>query len=71
MKKQLPGMLVLSRKVGEAVWIGDTLVTVVRDGRGSIRLGIQAPKDVPILRSELVDGSRDASDSKPTLKVVR
>ena len=38
-------MLVLSRKAGERIWIGDDIsVTVVRISGGGVRIGIQAPK---------------------------
>lgn len=51
-------MLVLSRKVGEKIVIGDTIVLEVLEIRGTkIRLGITAPKDVNILRGELVPGA--------------
>lgn len=48
-------MLVLSRKLNERIHIGDDIVvTVVRTGRGQIRLGIEAPSDIKILREELL-----------------
>ena len=44
-------MLVLSRQLGEQIRIGDDIViTVVRLGNGAVRLGIDAPKHVKILR---------------------
>lgn len=47
-------MLVLSRKVGERVLIGEHVdVTVVRIGHKAVRLGIRAPKDMNIIRDEL------------------
>jgi carbon storage regulator len=47
-------MLVVSRKLGEKVFIGDTIcVTVVQIDRGKIRLGISAPRDVIIAREEI------------------
>lgn len=47
-------MLVLSRKVGEKILInGEILVTVVRVKGGSVRIGIEAPAEIPILRAEL------------------
>jgi carbon storage regulator len=50
-------MLVLSRKLGEKICIGDNIqITVVDVERGKIRLGIDAPRDVPIYRSELLPG---------------
>src|SRR5262249_20857499 len=48
-------MLVLSRKLGEKIYIGDNIcITVVDIDRGNIRLGIEAPRDVPIYRQELL-----------------
>ncbi len=48
-------MLVLSRKLGEKIYISDNIcITVVDIDRGKIRLGIEAPRNVPIFRQELV-----------------
>ncbi len=48
-------MLILARKVGEKIMIGDEItITVVEINRGAVRLGIDAPRDVPVLRQELV-----------------
>ncbi|HMC65127.1 MAG TPA: carbon storage regulator [Gemmataceae bacterium] len=48
-------MLVLSRKLGEKICIGENIfITVVDIDRGKIRLGIEAPRDVPIYRQELL-----------------
>jgi carbon storage regulator len=45
-------MLVLSRKVGQQILIGDRIaVTVVRIGPQAVRIGIEAPDGVPIARS--------------------
>lgn len=47
-------MLILSRKVGERIQIGDGItveVTAIRGGQ--VRLGIAAPEDAKILRGEL------------------
>ena len=47
-------MLVLSRKIGERIWIGDNIaVTVVRITGGGVRLGIEAPAELPVVREEL------------------
>lgn len=47
-------MLVLSRKVGERILIGDKItVTVVRLAQGSVRIGVEAPIDLPIVREEI------------------
>ena len=47
-------MLVLSRKPGERILIGDDIaVTIVRIGPNTVRLGIEAPRDKNIVREEL------------------
>lgn len=47
-------MLVLSRKVGERIWIGDEIsVTVVRITGGGVRIGIEAPGELAVVREEL------------------
>jgi carbon storage regulator len=49
-------MLILSRKTGDAIVIdGGIRIVVVQCDRGGVRLGIEAPEHVTILRSELVD----------------
>lgn len=47
-------MLVLSRKVGETIWVGDDVEIVITEIKGDqIKLGIQAPKSIEIVRGEL------------------
>ncbi len=47
-------MLVLSRKPGERILIGDNVsVTIVRVGPNTVRLGIDAPREMNIVREEL------------------
>jgi carbon storage regulator len=42
-------MLVLSRKVGEKILIGDDIaVTVVRVAQGIVRIGVEAPAELPM-----------------------
>ena len=48
-------MLVLSRHIGEEILIGDNIrITVVEIRRDKIRIGISAPKDVAVFRTELL-----------------
>ena len=48
-------MLVLSREVGERIKVGDDIViTVTRISPNSVRLGIEAPKEMNIARDELI-----------------
>lgn len=56
-------MLVLSRKANEKIIIttdaGQITVTVVKVGPREVRIGIDAPKDMPIVRQELLEGEGD------------
>ena len=48
-------MLVLSRREGERLLIGDNIwITIVRIGPEQVRIGIDAPEDVPVVREELI-----------------
>lgn len=49
-------MLVLTRKLMEKLYIGDNVcVTVVRLEGGQVRLGIEAPREVAVVRAELLE----------------
>jgi carbon storage regulator len=63
-------MLVLSRKPGEKVIIGDNIVlTVVSVGGNRVRLGIDAPEDTCILRAELAEWQDLANEYEERTKV--
>lgn len=57
-------MLVLSRKPGESIIAGDITITISRIQGNSVRVGIAAPKSVPIRRAELAPFSGDESCKK-------
>ena len=58
-------MLVLSRKTGERIRIGDNVtVTIVRIGPNNVRLGIEAPRDLNIVREELCPHETLATDPR-------
>lgn len=58
-------MLVLSRKVGERILIGENIaITVVRIGQGGVRIGIDAPGDLTVVREELADGASLATSGE-------
>jgi carbon storage regulator len=47
-------MLVLTRKVGESIVIDGTItLTITTIGDGRIKIGVQAPRDVPVNRGEV------------------
>jgi carbon storage regulator len=53
-------MLVLSRKHDERIMIGENIVITVVDIRGDkVRLGIEAPKDVPVHRQEVYNAIKE------------
>ena len=55
-KREGDGMLILTRRVGEALMIGENTKIVVLGVKGSqIRLGINAPKDIMVHREEIFD----------------
>jgi len=49
-------VLVLSRKVGERILIGDKItITVVKIGHGGVRVGVEAPPELAVVREELAE----------------
>ncbi len=64
-------MLVLSRHRDESIMIGDDIVVTIVDIRGDkVRLGIDAPSDIPVHRQEVYDAiqreNRKAAQITPT-----
>ena len=56
-------MLILARKAGQSIQIGDDITVTLTEIKGSIvRLGIDAPQDVPIVRGELKRGEKHEED---------
>ena len=65
-------MLVLSRKPSESIVIRDDIVVTIIEIRGDkVRLGFDAPKDVPVHRQEVYDAIKreneqtESQDSRP------
>jgi len=56
-------MLTLTRKVGESIRIGDDIEIVVKEiRRNQVRIGIVAPREVPIYREEVYESMKAESD---------
>jgi carbon storage regulator len=63
-------MLVLSRKQNERIRVGDSVVvTVVRVSGDKVRIGIEAPSNVRVLRDELEDESVGTVTLEPTAEL--
>jgi carbon storage regulator len=61
-------MLVLSRKVSERIWIGDEIsVTIVRINGNAVRVGIDAPVHLPVIRDELRQRQQKAATAEAAL----
>ena len=61
-------MLVLTRKKGERIHLGESIVLTVLALKGNqVRLGVEAPKDVVILREEIRNQWRKTEGLEPTL----
>ena len=57
-------MLVLTRRKGETIMIGDEITIKVLEIKGrTVRIGLEAPRDVKIIRGEL-DGTRDSDHQR-------
>ena len=60
-------MLVLTRKLLEKIYIGDKIcVTVVRLEGGQVRLGIDAPREISVVRAELLGDVPPPKRDRPT-----
>ncbi|MCB1828697.1 MAG: carbon storage regulator [Gammaproteobacteria bacterium] len=65
-------MLLLSRRPGEQMLIGDDILVEVLEVSGTqVRLGITAPREVPVLREELLDEPSEWSDFNLVRRATR
>lgn len=61
-------MLIITRKKGDSLMIGDDIeITISKIEDGSVKIGIQAPKEIIILRKELYEAVKD--ENKEAIKI--
>ena len=65
-------MLVLSRRKGQSIIIGKEVKIYLVDIRGdAARMGVEAPREIPVVRTELVDKEAADADVKRILKSAK
>ena len=64
-------MLVLTRKKGETIHIGDSIVVkVISCGRGKVKIGLEAPTSIRVIRGELVESIDRANQISQSLPQI-
>ena len=61
---EIPNVLVVSRKIGERILIGEKIaITVVKVSGGAVRLGVEAPAEMAVMREELAIEIQEAEQA--------
>lgn len=59
-------MLILTRRVGETVFIGDDIkITILGVKGGQVRIGVEAPNEVPVHREEIYQRIQKEKEQQP------
>lgn len=63
-------MLVLQRKVGESIYIGDDVLITLQDISGDrVKISIDAPREISIVRKELIDAAKQNEEAKESKQI--
>lgn len=64
-------MLVLKRKAGESILIGENIeIQIVEIDEGKVKIGIEAPKQITVLRKEVLDETKAENKKAVSSKIV-
>ncbi|BCK01231.1 carbon storage regulator CsrA [Anaerocolumna chitinilytica] len=68
-------MLALSRKIGESIIIGNDIELTILEVKGDqVKIGINAPKSIPVYRKEIylqiTDSNKEAASSEATVDIL-
>lgn len=65
-------MLVITRKTDESLIIADNIeITVLEVSKDKVKIGVSAPKDIKIIRNELIDTQNVNKDSESTAELPK
>ena len=65
-------MLILTRKTGESLLVGDDVEITVLSVRGSqVKLGVNAPKDIAVHRQEIYQKIKDTESQQSEYLIIR
>lgn len=57
-------MLVLQRKIGESIYIGEDIIITIQDVSGDrVKISIDAPREIPIVREELLQATKQNEEA--------
>ncbi|MBN7797296.1 carbon storage regulator CsrA [Parahaliea mediterranea] len=60
-------MLILTRRVGESLMVGDDITVTVLGVKGNqVRIGVNAPRDVAVHREEIYNRIQDGGEGEPS-----
>jgi carbon storage regulator len=63
-------MLILTRRIGDSIMVGDDIQVIVLGVKGNqVRVGIKAPREVPVYRDEIYERIKNEKNNEAALNV--